>query len=104
MLSPLSGPSNPADLEPLKAALRAALDTADQVEQVGLRRALRIVEDFVPPAAPTPVDWARAVLAHAGIDPRTAEVKAVRELRRAHAGLSLRDAVALVRLVVTHSG
>ncbi|MFE3880158.1 hypothetical protein ACFXPX_37910 [Kitasatospora sp. NPDC059146] len=103
MLVPLPGPSQPAGLDPLKAALRAALDTADQVEQPGLRRALRIVEDFVPAAAPTPVDWARNVLVHAGIDPRTAEVKAVRELRRAHPGLSLRDAVALVRLVVGHS-
>ncbi|MFF2077945.1 hypothetical protein ACFVXG_24705 [Kitasatospora sp. NPDC058162] len=103
MLVPLPGSPQPAALEPLKAALRAALDTADQVEQQGLRRALQIVEDFVPAAAPTPVDWARSVLAHAGIDPRTAEVKAVRELRRAHPGLSLRDAVALVRLVVGQS-
>ncbi|MFD5466011.1 hypothetical protein ACFWIQ_24730 [Kitasatospora sp. NPDC127059] len=104
MFYPLSNRAKPANLEALKAALQAALDTADQEELPGLRRAIHIVEDFVPSAGPAGVEWARNVLALAGIDPRTAEVKAVREVRRARPDLSLKDAVALVRALVAQSG
>ena len=50
------------------------------------------------------MDWARNVLALAGIDPRTAEVKAVRELRTARPGLSLKEAVALVKALTAQAG
>jgi NADH dehydrogenase FAD-containing subunit len=94
----------PANLEVLRAALRAALDTADEEERPGLRRAVDIVEGFVAGAGPAGVEWARKVLELAGIDPRTAEVRAVKELRTARPGLGLKEAVALVKALVAQSG
>jgi NADH dehydrogenase FAD-containing subunit len=94
----------PANLETLSAALRAALDTADEGERPGLRRAIDIVEGFVAGAGPVGVEWARKVLELAGIDPRTAEVRAVKELRSARPGLGLKEAVALVKALVAQSG
>ncbi|MGW2372114.1 MULTISPECIES: hypothetical protein [Kitasatospora] len=102
MFNPLSNRAKPANLEALKAALQAALESADQEELPGLRRAIRIVEDFVPSGGVAGVDWARNVLALAGIDPRTAEVKAVRELRTARPDLGLKEAVALVKALTAH--
>ncbi|MFH9347565.1 hypothetical protein [Kitasatospora sp. NPDC017646] len=104
MFNPLSNRAKPANLEALQAALRAALDTADANELPGLRRAIRIVEDFVPSGGAAGVQWARNVLALAGIDPRTAEVKAVRELRLARPALSLKEAVALVKALTSQTG
>ncbi|MET9181959.1 hypothetical protein ABZX88_27570 [Kitasatospora aureofaciens] len=104
MFNPLSNRAKPANLEALQAALQAALDAADQDELPGLRRAIRIVEDFVPAGGAAGVEWARNVLALAGIDPRTAEVKAVRELRTARPGLSLKEAVALVKALTAQAG
>ncbi|MFD8707348.1 hypothetical protein ACFV1W_32990 [Kitasatospora sp. NPDC059648] len=104
MFNPLYNRAKPANLEALRVALRAALDTAGQEEVPGLRRAIRIVEDFVPSGGAAGVEWARNVLALAGIDPRTAEVKAVRELRTARPDLGLKEAVALVKALTDQAG
>ncbi|MFH8383943.1 hypothetical protein ACH4E7_23850 [Kitasatospora sp. NPDC018058] len=104
MFQPLSGRQKPANLEALRAALRAALETADEEERPGLRRAVDIVEGFVAGAGPIGVEWARKVLELAGVDPRTAEVRAVKELRSARPGLGLKEAVALVKALVAQSG
>ncbi|MFJ4188812.1 hypothetical protein [Kitasatospora sp. NPDC089509] len=104
MFKSLSDTPKPSDLDVLRTALQTALDTAAEEERPGLRRALGLVEDFVPGVGPDGVARTRTLLAAAGIDPRTAEVKAVREVRRAHPGLSLQEAVDLVRLLVAQAG
>lgn len=103
MFKSLSARQTPSDLDLLRAALQSALDTADEAERPGLRRALGLVEGFVPGVGPDGVQRARTVLAEAGVDPRTAEVTAVREVRRAYPALSLQEAVDLVRLLVAQA-
>ncbi|MFE5587450.1 hypothetical protein [Kitasatospora sp. NPDC056531] len=94
----------PANLEVLRAALQAALDAAGEEERPGLRRAIHIVDGIVPSTGPAGREWARNVLELARIDPRTSEIKAVKELRSASPGLGLKEAVALVRALVAQSG
>ncbi|MDH6121974.1 hypothetical protein [Kitasatospora sp. GAS204B] len=100
MFFPLPNRPHQVRLDPVRQALERALIEADQEERPGLRRALEILDGFGPTSGPVDPEWARKVLATAGVDPRTAEVKAVRELRSAHQGLSLKEAAGLVRTLI----
>ncbi|MCC3773953.1 hypothetical protein [Streptomyces sp. UNOB3_S3] len=79
-------------------AVRAALETADEAERPGLERAAELIAlHAARPEREVRAEWARGVLAAAGVDAREQEVHAVRALRRAEPGLSLKSAVRLVR-------
>ncbi|MEU7163087.1 hypothetical protein AB0A70_00305 [Streptomyces morookaense] len=85
------------DLTPVKDALRTALGEADEAERPGLQRALAIVEEFASADQVATQDWARKTLAVAGIDPATHEIRAIKALRQARPGLTLKEGVDLVK-------
>lgn len=84
-------------LDPVKGALRAALEEAGEAERPGLQRALAIVEEFDAADQAATADWARKTLAVAGVDPVTHEIRAVKAIRQARPGLGLKEAVDLVK-------
>ncbi|GAA1105948.1 hypothetical protein [Nocardiopsis composta] len=84
------------DIDPALEALREALNDADPEERPGLRRALAILEEAAGAEDPR-LRWTRQVLADAGIDPREKEGHAVKAVRQALPGLTLKQAVDLVK-------
>ncbi|MFW5416090.1 hypothetical protein J0910_05650 [Nocardiopsis sp. CNT-189] len=83
------------DIDSAVEALRGALDGADPAERPGLLRALAILEQETD--ADPRIRWTRQVLADAGVDPREKEVQAVKAVRDALPGLTLQQAVDLVK-------
>jgi hypothetical protein len=87
-----------SDLDDARAALRRALEGADEFLQPGLRRAAALLDDLRPSRDDLVLAWAGRVLRDAGVDPRTDEVGAIRRLREAVPGrMPLVPAAALVR-------
>ncbi|MEV0702624.1 hypothetical protein AB0I53_32530 [Saccharopolyspora sp. NPDC050389] len=86
------------DLDEAWEAVRRAVHDASPEELPGLQRALKILDE-AGDGEPQEIRWTRQVLTRAGIDPRTHEVAAVREVRKQLPGLSLASAVGLVRQV-----
>lgn len=84
------------DVEIARARLQQALDTADPVEVAGLRRALEILAAVPASDDEVRTEWARTVLADARIDPKE-QLKAIKALRAAKRGLSLKDAVEMAK-------
>jgi hypothetical protein len=82
-------------LAPVREDLQAALAASDERERPGLQAALRVVESYSPQDLRR--RWVAGVLAAAEADPRANTVQAVKALRGAVPGLSLTDAVALVK-------
>ncbi|MFF4157448.1 hypothetical protein [Streptomyces sp. NPDC001678] len=86
------------DSQALADAVREALETASDAERPGLERAAGLIAlHAARPEREIRAEWARGILEAAGVDPREQEVHAVRALRRAERGLSLKAAVLLVR-------
>ncbi|MDT0450866.1 hypothetical protein [Streptomyces hesseae] len=89
------------DSQALADAVREALETASEAERPGLERAAGLIAlHAARPEREIRAEWTRGILATAGVDPREQEVHAVRALRRAEPGLSLKSAVQLVREAV----
>ncbi|ATW50118.1 hypothetical protein [Streptomyces peucetius] len=86
------------DADGIVAAVRAALDRAAPEERPGLERALEIVEDA---SATTYEDlqarWVRQRLDAAGVTGTADSVPAIKALREAAPGLSLKSAVDLAK-------
>lgn len=89
-------------LAPVREDLQAALAASDEHQRPGLEAALRIVEGYSPQDLRR--RWVASVLAAAAADPGANTVQAVKALRGAVPGLSLADAVALVREAGTAPG
>ncbi|MEV7774461.1 hypothetical protein [Kitasatospora sp. NPDC086791] len=85
------------ELDVARTALREALAAAGAEEQPGLERALSVLDGLRGNEQQLKGKWVGGLLDQAGIDPRTNEVSAVRELRRAIPGLGLAAAVDLVK-------
>ncbi|MQS12980.1 hypothetical protein F7Q99_11925 [Streptomyces kaniharaensis] len=85
------------ELDVVRTALREALAAAGPDEQRGLERALSVLDGLSGNEQQLKAKWVVGLLQHAGIDPRTEEMSAVRELRRAIPGLGLAAAVDLVK-------
>ncbi|MFD9511209.1 hypothetical protein [Streptomyces mirabilis] len=90
-------------LAPIKESLQEALNSADETDRPGLRRALAILDRFLSSDGPATEDWARRTLAVAGIDPKRKEMKAIQALRSARPDLGLKEATTLVRLLKSDS-
>ncbi|MEU8582272.1 hypothetical protein [Streptomyces abikoensis] len=89
------------DSQAVADAVREALETASEAERPGLERAAALIAlHAARPEREIRAEWTRGVLAAAGVDPREQEVHAVRAVRRAEPGLSLKAAVQLVREAV----
>ncbi|MEU3351647.1 hypothetical protein [Streptomyces sp. NPDC037389] len=89
------------DSQAVADAVREALETAGEAERPGLERAAGLIAlHAARPEREIRAEWTRGILAAAGVDPREQEVHAVRALRRAEPGLSLKSAVQLVREAV----
>ncbi|WP_307713893.1 hypothetical protein [Streptomyces sp. V4I23] len=86
------------DADSIVAAVRAALDRATPEERPGLQRALEIVEDA---SASTHEDlearWVRQRLDAAGVTGPADSIPAIKALREAAPGLSLKSAVDLAK-------
>ncbi|WP_308307566.1 hypothetical protein [Streptomyces sp. ISL-10] len=86
------------DADSIVAAVRAALDGAAPEERPGLERALEIVEDA---SATTYEDqqarWVRQRLDAAGVTGPADSIPAIKALREAAPGLSLKSAVDLAK-------
>ena len=86
----------PADqLAPVREDLQKALAASGERERPGLEAALRIIEEYSPGELRR--RWVTGILTAASADPRANTVHAVKALRDAAPGLSLSDAVALVK-------
>lgn len=86
------------DSDAAAEAIREALAGASAEERPGLERAAAIIAEYGSrPEAAARVEWVRGVLAAAGVDPVTHEVRAVKAVRDAERGLSLLAAVELVK-------
>lgn len=86
------------DSRSVEAALRQALDTADDGERAGLQRALTVVEQTTGlPDAQVRRRWARDILHREGVDAAADGVNAVKTLRQTVPGLSLTAACQLVK-------
>ncbi|MFD7920657.1 hypothetical protein ACFV3R_15710 [Streptomyces sp. NPDC059740] len=88
------------DLEIVRSRLESALAEADPELAPGLRYALDVVTELDDERTDLRTEWARGVLETEGVDPRAHEVRAVKALRDARPGLSLRDAVEMVKAVL----
>ncbi|WP_039938285.1 hypothetical protein [Streptomyces himastatinicus] len=84
------------DLDVARAAIEEALADADPELAPGLRHALDLIAQIPEEDAAIEVEWARSVIAQAGIDP-SKEVQATKALRVAKPELSLKAAVELAR-------
>ncbi|MFI8454341.1 hypothetical protein [Kitasatospora sp. NPDC085464] len=87
------------ELDDARTALREAMTAATAEERPGLERALSILDGLGGNEQQLKAKWVTGLLEQAGVDPRTKEVVAIRELRRAVPGLSLAAAVDLVKQV-----
>ncbi|MCA6094479.1 hypothetical protein LE181_20195 [Streptomyces sp. SCA3-4] len=86
------------DSQAVADAIREALAGASAEERPGLVRAAELVAlHAARPEREVRAEWTRGVLAASGFDPRTQELHAIRALRKAEPGLSLKAAVLLVR-------
>jgi hypothetical protein len=86
----------PADqLAPVREDLRKALAVSGERERPGLEAALRIIEQSSPEELRR--RWVTGILMAASVDPQVSTVTAVKAVRDAVSGLSLGDAVALVK-------
>ncbi|GAA2721955.1 MULTISPECIES: hypothetical protein [Streptomyces] len=93
------------DSQAVAEAIEAALAAAGPEERPGLERAAGLVARHAArPEREVRAEWTRGILGAAGVDPRTHEVHAVRALRKAEPGLSLKAAVVLVREAAEASG
>jgi hypothetical protein len=82
-------------LGPVREDLQKALAAAGERERPGLEEALRIIGRYSPEQLRR--RWVADTLTAAAVDPQTDTVKAVKALRDAAPGLSLSDAVAMVK-------
>jgi hypothetical protein len=82
-------------LAPVREDLRKALAAAGERERPGLEEALRTIGEYSPEELRR--RWVAGILTAAAVNPQTDSVKAVKALRDAAPGLSLSDAVALVK-------
>ncbi|MER7580835.1 hypothetical protein [Kitasatospora sp. NPDC097691] len=87
------------ELDVVRTALREALTAATTEERPGLERALSVLDGLGGNEQQLKAKWVGGLLEQAGIDPRTEEVVAIRELRRAVPGLGLAAAVDLLKQV-----
>ncbi|MEU3571035.1 hypothetical protein AB0E96_21830 [Kitasatospora sp. NPDC036755] len=87
------------ELDVVRTALQEELAAAGPEERPGLERALSVLDGMGRNEQQLKAKWVNGLLEQTGIDPRTQEVRAVRELRRAVPGLSLVAAVDLVKQV-----
>ncbi|WP_212764307.1 hypothetical protein [Streptomyces sp. I05A-00742] len=86
------------DSQAIAEAVHEALASAAPEDRPGLERAAGLIAARAArPEHEIRAEWARGVVTAAGYDPRTQELHAIRALRRAEPGLSLKTAVALVR-------
>ncbi|MFI9719348.1 hypothetical protein ACIHFE_06785 [Streptomyces sp. NPDC052396] len=86
------------DSQAIADAVQQALAEASAEDRPGLERAAGLIAALAArPEREVRAKWARGILAAAGIDPHTQEVPAVRAVRQAEPGLSLKAAVRLVR-------
>ncbi|MBT2386754.1 hypothetical protein [Streptomyces sp. ISL-11] len=86
------------DTEAVADAVREALAGASDEERPGLERAAALIAGCAArPEAEARAEWVRGVLAAAGVDPVRQEVRAIKAVRQAERGLSLRAAAELVR-------
>ncbi|MEW2635720.1 hypothetical protein AB0903_29805 [Streptomyces sp. NPDC048389] len=90
------------DADGIEAAVRAALDRATPEERPGLERALEIVGDASAAAyEDLQAQWVRQRLDAAGVTGPADSIPAIKALREAAPGLSLRSAVDLARTTKT---
>ncbi|MGW1076425.1 hypothetical protein [Streptomyces sp. NPDC002537] len=86
------------DSQAIAEAVCEALAGAGEEERAGLERAVALIERYAArPEREVRAEWVRGILAEAGVDARKQELHAVKALRQAQPGLSLRAAVELVR-------
>lgn len=88
-------------LAPVREDLQQALGASGERERPGLEAALQIVGEYSPEELRR--RWVAGILSAASVDPRTDAVKAVKVLRGAVPGLSLLDAVAMVKEAASQS-
>ncbi|MEV5506154.1 hypothetical protein [Streptomyces orinoci] len=78
--------------------MHRALAEASDEDRPGLERAAGLIAALAArPEREVRAEWARGVIAAAGLDPHTQELPAIRAVRKAEPGLSLRAAVQVVR-------
>ncbi|MEU5420319.1 hypothetical protein ACFY1P_00910 [Streptomyces sp. NPDC001407] len=89
------------DSKAIAEAVSEALAGATDEQRPGLELAAELIARYAErPEREVREEWTRGVLAKAGVDPRTHEVHAVKAVRQAQPGLSLAQAVQLVREVL----
>ncbi|MEU5430579.1 hypothetical protein AB0H73_33950 [Streptomyces olivoreticuli] len=90
------------DSQAIAEAVREALAGASEELRPGLELAAELIaRQAERPEHEVRAEWARGILAEAGVDAREREVHAVKALRQARPGLGLAQAVQLVREVRT---
>ncbi|GAA0360757.1 hypothetical protein [Streptomyces blastmyceticus] len=90
------------DSQAIAEAVREALAGAGAELRPGLELAAELIARHAErPEHEVRAEWARGILAEAGVDAREREVHAVKALRQARPGLGLAQAVQLVRDVQT---
>ncbi len=89
------------DLESLRDEIVREMESADQAEQPGLRKALHLLGRRTTATDEQLVqDWVTRTLSRAGVDPAQDHVRAVKVLRETLPGLGLRAGNDLVKSVL----
>ncbi|MYS22170.1 hypothetical protein GA0115240_138547 [Streptomyces sp. DvalAA-14] len=85
------------NLETALAEVSALLTAAEPGDRPGLQKAVAALSGLLARSPDPEVQWARQVLAAAGLDPATAQVEAVRALRAEAPGLGVLEAGILAK-------
>ncbi|MCI4041942.1 hypothetical protein [Streptomyces sp. TRM75563] len=89
------------DLESLRDEIVREMESADEAEQPGLRKALHLLGQRAAATDEQLVqDWVTRTLSRAGVDPAQDHVRAVKVLRETIPGLGLRAGNDLVKSVL----